>query len=176
MQGGIMRKTRVWITLSCCLLAVALLTWAQVNRKPGLWEMTSTRTFQQTPLPPGMTLPPGAHSPFSTLTTTTQVCLTQAMIDKYGIPTSFSSGCKLTNVVLKATSVSGEVVCTGTMNMTGTWQSSWSDPEHAKGSTHFVGTAQMGKTTGPVEFTTQTISVYKGPDCGSVKPPPMPTN
>lgn len=169
-----MHKTRVWITGSCCLFLLAVFAWAQGIRKPGLWEMTTTRTFQQTPLPPGMALPPGAHSPFSALTTTTPVCLTQAMIDKFGAPFATGHGCKLVNVVLKATSVKGEVVCTGMMNMKGTWESSWSDPDHAQGKAHFVGTVQMGQSTGPVEFTTETTSVYKGPDCGSVQPLPMP--
>jgi len=47
-----MRKTRIWITLCCCVFAFATLASAQVNRKPGLWEMTTTMKFQQSPLPP----------------------------------------------------------------------------------------------------------------------------
>ena len=42
-----MRKTRVWITLGCCLFAVAVIAWAQTTRKPGLWEITSIMTWQQ---------------------------------------------------------------------------------------------------------------------------------
>jgi len=44
-----MRKTRVWITLSCCLFVLAIFAWAQANRKPGLWEMTTNMTWQQSP-------------------------------------------------------------------------------------------------------------------------------
>src|ERR1035437_1947670 len=135
-----MHKTRVLITMGCCLFAMTLLAGAQAVRKPGLWEMTTTRTVQQTPMPPGMNMLPDAHSPTGPMTTTTMVCLTQAMIDKYGIPIGAGQGCKLINVALKATSVTGEMVCTGRMNGKGTWQSSWTDPNTAKGSTHFVGT------------------------------------
>ncbi len=170
-----MRKTRILISVVCFLLVISSFSWAKIARKPGLWLMTSTRTFQKTPLPPGMVLPPGAHSPFSKLTTTTTVCLTQAMIDKYGVPVAAGQDCKLINVVLKETGVRGELVCSGKMNGRGSWESSWSDPEHATGKTHFVGTVLMGQRTGPVEFTTETTSVYEGPNCGSVQPMPMPS-
>ena len=54
-----MRKTRVWIILSCCLFALAVVALAQAIRKPGLWEMTANMTWQQSPLPPGMNAAPG---------------------------------------------------------------------------------------------------------------------
>ncbi len=170
-----MRKAHVLITVVCFLLIFQGFSWAKIARKPGLWQMTTTRTFQQTPLPPGRSLPAGAHSPFSKLTTTTTVCLTQAMIDKYGMPATVGQGCELINVVLKETGVRAELVCSGAMKGRGTWESSWSDPEHATGKTHFVGTVPMRQTTGPIEFTTETTSVYEGPNCGSVQPMPMPS-
>ena len=65
-----MRKTRVWITIGCCLFTVAQFAWAQGARKPGLWEMTTTMNMagQQMPqmpqLPPGVQLPPvSPHAP-----------------------------------------------------------------------------------------------------------------
>jgi hypothetical protein len=33
---------------------------------------------------------------------------------------------------------------------------------------------QMGQNSRPIEWTSESTSVYKGPDCGSVKPLPMP--
>jgi len=39
-----MRKNRVWIIMTCCLVALAAFAWAQ-SRKPGLWEITSTMTW-----------------------------------------------------------------------------------------------------------------------------------
>jgi hypothetical protein len=175
--GGFMRKTRVSFLLGCCLFAVAALAWAQAVRKPGLWEMTAVMTWQQSPMPAGMTMPAGMKNPFSGTTTTTQVCLTQAQIDKYGAPMPQSrKDCQITNVVLKATGMSAEMVCSGQMNGKATLESSWPGGDQAKGKVHFVGTMQSGKGTMPVEWTVNSTSVYKGPDCGSVKPQPMPSN
>jgi hypothetical protein len=162
-----MHKKRVLITMGCCLFAMTFFAGAQAVRKPGLWEMTTNMTWQQSPMPQGMTMPgSGQH--------TTLVCLTQQMIDKYGIPIGAGQGCKIINVVLKATSMTGEMVCTGRMAGKATLQSSWGDSITAKGSSHFVGTMQMGQRSGPIEYTTQTTSTYKGPDCGGVAPMPMP--
>jgi hypothetical protein len=72
-RGGFMRKYRLWIATSCCLLAVAIFAWGQPNRKPGLWEITSTMTWQQSPFPPGMQMPPAAAAAFGGGPRTTQV-------------------------------------------------------------------------------------------------------
>jgi len=169
-----MRKTRIWIALCCCLFALAVFAWAQVNRKPGLWEMTTTMTFQQSPMPPGVQSPPG--SPFSGTPRTTQVCLTQAMIDRYGAPMPQRRDCQVTNVSLRATGMTAEWVCSGQMNGKGSLESSWSDPEHARGKVHFVGTMQMGPRSAPVEWTSESVSTYKGSECGNVQPAPIPAN
>ncbi len=165
-----MRKTLVWITLCFCLFAVAIAASAQANRKPGLWEMTTTMTWQQSPMPGGMTMPgSGPH--------TTQVCLTQAMIDRYGAPMpQTNNDCKISNVALHATSMTADMVCTGRMNVRATLESSWAEGSVAHGKVHFVGTMQMGPNSMPVEYTVVSTSVYKGPDCGSVAPMPMPKN
>jgi hypothetical protein len=172
-----MRKTRIWITMGCCLFAVVIIAWSQAVRKPGLWEMTTNMSWQKSPLPPGITMPAGVNSPFSGMTNTTQVCLTQAMIDKYGAPVSQTQrDCKIENVVLHASSMTADLVCSGRMNGKGELQSSWTDPNHATGKMHFAGTMQMGPNPTPVEWTVNSTSVYKGPDCGSVQPLPMPKN
>jgi hypothetical protein len=169
-----MRKTHISVTIACCLFAIAVLAWAQSTRKPGLWEMTTTMTWQQSPMPPGMQAPPG--SPFAGGPRTTQVCLTQAMIDKYGapMPSSQHGDCQIANVVLKATSMSADWICGGRMAGKGKLESSWANPDHAIGKVHFVGTMQAGPNTMPIEYTINSSSVYKGPDCGSVQPAPMP--
>jgi hypothetical protein len=173
-----MGKTRVSIGVGCCLLTVAMIAWAQANRKPGLWEMTTNMTWQQTPLPPGVTMPPGANNPFAGAQHTTQVCLTQAMIDKYGapMPQSRNGECTISNVVLKATSMTADWICGGRMAGKGTLESSWADPNHAIGKVHFTGNMQMGANSKTIEYTIESSSVYKGPDCGSVAPLPMPKN
>jgi hypothetical protein len=168
-----MSKTRVWITLGCCLFAVAIAAWAQAIRKPGLWEMTSTMTYQQSPFPPGM---PAAAIAAMGGPHTVQVCLTQAMIDRYGAPMSQSRDCQITNIQMRSSSMTADMVCSGRTNGNGTVESSWADGNVAKGKVHFVGTMGAGSNPMPVEWTAVSTSVYKGPDCGSVKPLPMPSN
>ena len=119
--------------------------------------------------------PPG--SPFGGGPRTTQVCLTQAMIDKYGAPLPQThSGCLINNVVMKPNSMSADWICSGRMVGKGSFESSWNDPDHAKGRVHFAGNMQMGQSSTPIEFTVESSSVYKGPDCGSVQPLPMPAD
>jgi hypothetical protein len=161
-----MQKHRTGMALLCTLFILTAFVWAQAVRKAGLWEMTTNMTWQQSPMP-GMNMSHGDR--------TTQVCLTQEMIDRYGAPVPQSNkDCTITNVSLHTTGMTAEMVCTGPMNGKATMQSSWSDGNVAKGTVHFVGTMQMGPHSGPIEWTVNSTSVYKGPDCGSVKPLPMP--
>lgn len=158
---------------SAVVAFLALSALAQADRKPGLWEMTTTMTWQQSPLPPNMQAPP--NSPFSGAPRTTQVCLTQAMIDKYGAPVPQSRGdCQISNVTINANSMSATWTCAGQMSGTGNMESHWTADGHATGKLHFTGTMQMGSRSTPVEWTTNSTSVYKGPDCGNVKPLAMP--
>jgi hypothetical protein len=170
-----MRRTRDGITLVCYLFAMTTLAWAQ-TRKPGLWTLTSTTTWQQSPVPPGVGgSPVGGNSPFDGGTNTTQVCLTQQQIDKYGAILPPISGCRLTNLVKNTNRMTAEMVCTGSMSGKASLESSWTDDVHATGKTHFIGSMQIGPNTKPIEWTTASTSIYKGSDCGSVKPyPPLP--
>jgi hypothetical protein len=68
------------------------------------------------------------------------------------------------------------MTCTGKMNGQATLASSWPGGTTAQGTMHFTGTMQTGANAIPVEYTVQTTSTYKGPDCGSVKPLPMPAS
>jgi len=169
-----MRIRRTVFASGACLLVVGVLVWAQGIRKPGLWEITTTTTWQKLPFPPGMQVPPSAAQAFGGAPRTSQVCLTQAWIDKFGAPLPQNRQCQATNVVLNATSMTADWVCTGPMAGKGTIESSWPDGEHAKGKMHFTGTMGGGEGAIPVEFTTESVSVYKGADCGSVKPVPLP--
>jgi hypothetical protein len=170
-----MRKFSIWVAMGCCLFAVTVNAGAQANRKPGLWEMTSTMTWQQSPMPAGMQMPAGANSPFGGGPHTSEMCLTQAMIDKYGAPVPQSrGGCQTSNIQLKPDGMSADWVCTGMMAGKGTVESSWSDGDHATSKVHFVGSMQRGPNPIPVEYTIEATSTYKGADCGSVKPLVMP--
>jgi len=53
-------------------------------------------------------------------------------------------------------------------------ESTTTDPEHAKGKIHFVGTLQDGANSRPIEWTITSTSVFKAASCGNVKPFPMP--
>jgi len=165
-----MRKTRVWITLSCCLLALAVFAWAQATRKPGLWEVTTTMTWQQSPFPGGA--PPGAGGP-----RTTQVCVTQAQIDKFGGPPPQTRGnCQVTNFQKSLNGVSAEMECTGNMTGKGTFAATLIDEDHAKTKVHMSGSFQRGASPTPFEWTMESSAVFKGADCGSVQPIATPGN
>ena len=157
-----MNKTQISIVLGCCVIALAVQAQGQ-NRQPGLWEVTSSMTMTGGPANMPQ-MPPQ----------TTQVCVTQAMINKYGGPTSNpqSGNCQMTNVVLTATGMTANMTCSGGMNMTGTVQTTFVDANTTKT------TIQMTMPVGPntMTMTTQMTSVYKGPDCGSVKPLAMPAS
>lgn len=155
-------------------LVVVLMAVAQDGRKPGLWEITTTMTWQQSPFPAGMQLPPQAAAAFGGAPHTTPYCLTQAMIDRFGAAIPQSRGnCAVANLQKTANSMTADWICTGAMSGKGTLESHFSG-DTATGKVHFVGSMQMGQNATPVEWTSTSTSVYKGPDCGSVQPPPMP--
>lgn len=164
-----MRKSRFWITLSCCLIALAVFAWAQSGKKPGLYEVTASMTWQQSPMPQGMQAPPG--SPFAGGPRTSQVCITQAQIDKWGgAPPQSRGDCQVSDQVMKPMGMSGVYACKGAMTGNGTYDASWEGDGRYKTKIHFTGTMTMRENTRPVEWTIETSGVYKGPDCGSVQP------
>ena len=165
-----MRKTRLYVRLGCCMFAMAIVAHAQTSRRPGLYEVTSTMSWQQSPLPPGMQAPPG--SPFSGAPRTTQVCVTQEQIDKYGGPNPAPQRgtCTVSNMQMKPDGMTAAMVCTGQMAGSGTVNSTWSATGTGTTNVHFTGTMQMGPRSAPVEWTMQANSTFKGADCGSVKP------
>jgi hypothetical protein len=195
-----MSKGRIGIALFCCLPMLATAAHSQSKLKPGLWEVTSQMSMggqgapqmpaaaqnQQMPqLPPGVKLPPGVQmpsggamgssgSPFGPHTS--QICVTQAMIDKYGGPYQNPprGDCQVTNVSMKIDSMSADISCTGQMTAKGTVSSTWSDDQTTHTTVHLSGTMQMGPNSRPMDVTMESSSVYKGPDCGSVKPITMP--
>ena len=165
-----MGKFRFWVPVAGCVVASAVLLMAQANRKPGLYEMTSTMSWQQSPFPAGMAMPGGGPH-------TMQVCLTQAMIDRYGGPVPQSRGdCQVKNMVKSADGMTADYVCSGHMNGTGKMEAHWTEGGESHSKVHFTGTMQLGPQGKPVEWTMESTSVYKGEDCGSVKPLPMPVD
>jgi hypothetical protein len=185
-----MHRTRIalmvaWMAAACLLMA-AVSAGAQAKPKAGLWEYSTQMTMggQQRPqmpqLPPGVQLPAGMNMPQGMGgPIVTQVCLTQAMIDKYGAPYSNPQhgNCQVTDVSVTASGMTAKIACTGNMNATGTITSTWSNGGNTTTSTmHMTGTMIAGGNSRPIDMTSQTTSTYKGPDCGSVKPMPMPAS
>ena len=157
-----MRHSRSFVVAAVSVLALTLIAWAQ-TRKAGLWQVTSTMTWQQAPFPAGMHPMGGPH--------TTKVCVTQEQIDKYGtVPPHTQGDCQVTNVVKTDHGMTAEMVCSGHMQGKGTVEASWTDDAHATSKVHFTGEMQMGPESKPFEWTVESTSVYEGPDCGSVKP------
>lgn len=157
-----MRIRRAALLAGVCGVALGLSAWAQ-GRKAGLWEVTANMIWQQSPFPAGMGPMGRPH--------TTQVCVTQEQIDKFGtVPPQTRGDCQVNDVVKNSNGMSAELVCTGPMSGKGDIRASWSEDSHSSATVHFVGAMQMGPKSTPVEWTVESTSVYKGPDCGSVKP------
>jgi len=106
---------------------------------------------------------------------TTQVCVTQAMIDKYGGPTSNPGrgNCQMTDVSLTASGMTAKMSCSGQMNMTGTVQTTFVDANTTKTTVTMTMTSPNGQT---MNMTTQATATYKGADCGSVQPMAVPAS
>jgi hypothetical protein len=176
-----MNKSRVWTIVGCCGVALTALAWSQSQRKAGLWEVTTQMNMAGAPqmpqLPPGTQLPPGMTMPASPFAPhTSEVCVTQAMIDKYGSPYSNPprGDCKITNISMRSDGMSATMVCTGQMNATGQVETTFVDSNTTKTNVHITGTMQMGPNSRPIDMTMQSTSTYKGADCGSVQPLAMP--
>jgi hypothetical protein len=148
-----------------CGLALALIAWAQAP-KAGLYEVTNRMTWQQSPFPEGMQAPPGSGTPH-----TANACVTQAQIDKYNGPKpQANGGCQISNIQKLENGMTADMTCTGPMKGKGTVVTTWIDSSHSKSKVHFTGEMQMGPNTKTVEWTVDSEAIYKGPDCGNVKP------
>ncbi|MGD0914107.1 MAG: DUF3617 domain-containing protein [Terracidiphilus sp.] len=176
-----MSKVRIGFALFCCLPMLVTAAQAQTKQKPGLWEVTSQMTIAGMPqmpqMPQGAQVPPGMQMPQSPFAPhTSQVCVTQAMIDKYGGPYQNPprGDCQTTNLVMKPDGMTAEISCTGQMTAKGTVKATFTDSNSYSTTVHIVGTMQMGPNNRPVDMTMQANGVYKGADCGTVKPMTMP--
>jgi Protein of unknown function (DUF3617) len=154
------KRMSVSLMLALCVVALASQAQAQ-SRKPGLWQVTSSMSMSGMPQMPQM----GSQ--------TTQVCVTQAMIDKFGGPTTNPGrgNCQMTNVQLSATGMSASMSCSGQMNMTGTVQTTFVDANTTKTTVNMAMKAGNGQN---MNMTMQATATYKGADCGSVQPMAMP--
>ena len=170
-----MRKLRVFFILVLCLFAVVRFGGAQ-SRKAGLWEMTTKTTILQPGNRVGTTINNGSDGQAqSTEPAEMSVCLTQVQIDKYGVilPPSLRD-CEISNVAQKPDGISAEMTCKGTYNGKGSIESTWTDDDHASGKIRFVAKTRDSSRPMSITWTQEATAVFKSPDCGSVKPRPMP--
>jgi hypothetical protein len=165
-----MGKGRIAVAIFCCLPMLAAAAQGQTKQKPGLWEVTSQMTMTGMPQMP-QNMP---NSPFAPHTT--QVCVTQAMVDKYGGPMSQPQrgDCQTTNISVKPDGMTADIACTGQMNAKGTVTATFTNGNTTDMTMHLTGTMQMGPNSRPIDMTVHTTSTYKGADCGSVQPMTMP--
>lgn len=149
----------------CSLFASAVAMFGS-SRRAGLWEFTSTTTWQKAPAVPG-----AEGNRLNGGTRTSQVCLTEEMIDEYGALLPQSRGqCSIENKQVDPGKITADYVCSGLMTGHGLLKSEWTDMEHVRGTVHFIGTLRVGSGDQPVEWTTESNGVFKSADCGSVKP------
>lgn len=170
-----MRMQRVWTSLSLCVLMVAATSSAQQTRKAGLWQVATTTKIQQQGETPGnfVTRPNGSESsgPDGGLA----VCLTQEVIDAYGVilPPSLKD-CDLSNVVQSANSFRADMTCKGGYNGVGSVESNWTDEDHVTGKVRFVSKTRETTSQRALTWTQEGTAVFKSSDCGSVKPRKVP--
>ncbi len=172
-----MRLVAKAVAMCAAVAALGSMAWGQAGMKPGLYEVTTSMTWQQSPFPQGMQLPPQAAAAFGGGTHTSQMCMTQEMVDKIGAPIPQQNprqSCQISNVQKSATGMTADWICTGMMSGKGLIESHLSLDGTITSKMHFTGAMQMGQNPMPMEWTSTSSSVYKGPDCGSVKPPQMP--
>jgi hypothetical protein len=149
-------------------VALALAALAQHPKpKPGLYEVTNKMTWQHSPFPDGMKAPSGTGGPH-----TAQTCITQAQIDKYNGPKPEAHGgsCQITNIQKSESGMTADMNCGPPISGKGTIETRWIDSAHSKSKIHFTGSMHVGKELKNVEWTIDTDSIYKGPDCKTVTP------
>jgi hypothetical protein len=163
-----MQKYTLWMTLASCLLAASVSS-AQ-SPKPGLWMISTTTRIQQQGESPA-NFSAGNQSQSSSAPVGLPACLTQDLIDKYGVilPPSLRD-CELSNVVQAADNFHADMICKGSYNGVGSVESTWTDEDHVAGKIRFVSrTGEAGKGR-QMNWTQESTAVFKSSDCGNVKP------
>lgn len=165
-----MRIHRIILVAGAGTLALGIIALGQHPKpKPGLYEVTNKMTWQQSPFPDDMKDPKESDTPH-----TAQSCITQAQIDKYNGPKPEANGgsCQITNIQKRPSGMTADMICGPPMTGKGTITTEWIDSHHSRSKIHFIGSMHVGKNLKTVEWTIDSASRYKGPDCASVQPLP----
>lgn len=170
-----MRKAGLGIAFAWFLFSVAVIVFAQEKEpshhygKAGLWEVTTTMTWQKQPVRTGVPGgPPAAGSH------TSEFCLTQAMVDAGALFPQSRGECHIQNKVVKPGKLTANYLCTGKMKGMGNVESSFPDLEHVTGSIHFVGTLDVDRKPQPIEWTNSSSAVFKTAQCSNTPAPAAP--
>jgi len=155
---------------------------AQMEIEPGLWEVTTTTRWQRFPTPAGS----GVSVPTATQKTE-QVCATADMLNHFGAPLPpVRRNCKIDYIVLKSTSMTGKISCSGGNPGIGSISSSWAKSDYVRTTIHLslsvtATSTRMGpdapeksQLSMPMELTNESKLVYKGPECGGTEVLPVP--
>lgn len=144
--------------------------------KAGLWNITSTMEMPNMPAIPPQTMEmmkargiPMPGQPF-----TTQMCMTQEMVNADKPPATHNSDVSCDTKVLSSSpsAMHTQVTCKGRVNGTGDMQMSWRGTDHYESTYSFQGTSEGGRPQNMVQHAT---GDFVKADCGSVKsygPPP----
>ena len=157
--------------IGAAVLLAPAAAWA-AHGKPGLWTISTTMQMANMPqMPPeamammkarGMSMP-GMGGPI-----TSQICMTQEMVnaDKPPAMNQHEESCTTKILNQTSTSVSAETTCHGRMDGVGRTQISWRGSEHYEGTYSFNG-SMHGQ---PNSMSTNYVGDWVSSDCGSVKP------
>ncbi len=169
-----MRK-RVWTTLGSWVMMGMVAAWAQESHKAGLWLVVTTTRIQQQGESPG-NFARGKNEPSPSAEGGVPECLTQEMIDNYGVilPPSLKS-CELSNVLQTGDTFRADMTCKGGFNGFGSVESTWKDADHVVGKIRFVSKTKETTDARAMAWTEEASAVFKSADCGNVKPRQLPS-
>ena len=166
---------RIWSTLGHYLLIGVVAAWAQETGKAGLWVIATTTEIQQQGETAGNFVARGNNSA-PAANGGVPVCLTPELLENYGVilPPSLRD-CKLSKIVRGAGSFKADMTCKGGYNGFGSVESTWTDPDHVLGKVRFVSRTRESDNQRELTWTQESTAVFKGSDCGGVKPRVMPS-
>ena len=171
-----MRKP-IWTWLGYGMLMGVVAAWAQQGptRKAGLWLVATTTHIQQKDETPETFAARGQKEQAPAADGGVPECLTQDVIDNYGVilPPSLKS-CELYNVLQTANGFKADMTCKGGYNGFGSVESTWTDPDHVVGKVRFVSKSSESKDARALVWTEEASAVFKSADCGAVKPRKVP--
>lgn len=167
-----MQKHIVRIALTLCVLAPGFSS-AQESRKAGLWIISTNTRIQQPGESPGNFS--AGHQGASQEPAGVPVCLTQDVVDKFGVilPPSLRD-CELSNVVQGADSFHADMMCKGSYNGVGSIESTWTDADHVAGKVRFVSRTGEAGNGRQMTWTQESTATFRGSNCGDVKPRKIP--